>query len=91
MAINFTDEASRPAPERLAQARAVLAQVEERKEVRPLTHTNLEPLTKAPAEGAKRPGPSAAAPVKMFDRAAYQKAYMKEYMRGYRARRGKSA
>jgi hypothetical protein len=35
----------------------------------------------APAESAKRPGPPG------FDRNAYHKAYMKEYMRGWRARK----
>ena len=59
---------------------------EERKEVRPLTSTNIDPLRQAPDEGARRRGPKGG-----FDREAYHKAYMKaymrEYMRGWRARR----
>ena len=66
---------------RLDRARAALSKVEERKEVRPLSSTNIEPLSKAPAASAKRPGPQG------FDRNAYHKAYMREYMRGWRARR----
>jgi hypothetical protein len=67
-------------PARLEVARAALAQVEERKEVTPLKTVN-EPLTQAPVDGAKRPGPQG------FDRNAYHRAYMKAYMRGWRARR----
>ena len=68
------------APARLEQARAVLREVEERKEVRPLKTVH-EPLSEAPVDSAKRPGP------KGFDRNAYHRAYMKAYMRGWRARR----
>ena len=63
-----------------------MAEVEERKEVRPLQNQpSPNSLTKAPAAGAVRPGP------KGFDRAAWHKAYMKDYMKtymqAYRARR----
>ena len=67
------------APTRLEVARAALAQVEERKEVMPLPTKGPNALSEAPADSAKRPGPKKGG----FDRAAYQR----EYMRGWRARK----
>ena len=81
------------APERLAKARAVLAEVEGRKEVRPapvLDGLMNKPTTEArPAvrlEKAKA-APEPVAPKKAgFDRNAYHKAYMRDYMRRRRAK-----
>jgi hypothetical protein len=84
MALKYVDDvpAARPAADRLAQARAALAEAEDRKEVRPLAQiTPNKPLSEAPDEGARRSGPGG------FDRAAYHKSYMKDYMRGWRARK----
>jgi hypothetical protein len=83
-----------PDPDRLARARAALAQVEERQEVRPSPTIEL-PIPETAAEraavkGRKMPKAEAVlspAPRLGFDRNAYHKAYMKTYMRAWRARK----
>jgi hypothetical protein len=76
MALKYVDDvpAARPAPERLAKARAILSEASERvgAEYRPPRDL---PMPKAVTE--------AVTPSRGFDRVTYQR----EYMRGWRARK----
>ena len=85
---------------RLEAARAVLAQVEERKEVRPLPGggdgvlATLGPpllMQDRHLEAIKAAEKARAAKKAGFDRNVYHKAYMKTYMRGWRARKRRRA
>jgi hypothetical protein len=92
MAIKYSDDApaSGPAPERLARARAALAEAEGRKAL-PVEDERARAALAGVREEMGRRAKAPPAVKKGFDRAAYQKAYMKpymkEYMRGWRARR----
>ena len=82
------------APERLAKARAVLAEVEGRKEVRPAPvrkeiELDIPPTAKERVERLEKAkaAPEPVAPKKAgFDRNAYHKAYMRDYMRRRRVK-----
>jgi hypothetical protein len=82
-----------PAPDRLAKARAALAEAEGRKELPVEDERAREALAGVREEMRRRAAPVAKEAVlaspkaEGFDRAAYHKTYMKDYMRGWRARR----